>query len=264
MSAFSSEWLTLREPYDKAARNSDVLQAVAEHAHELPTIRIADLACGTGSTLRAIGGKLPPGQSWRLVDNNLSLLARAPAQKNVKTLTVDISRDLELALDGALDLVTTSALLDLVSSEWLERLAVEIAVRKLPLYAALSYDGRITFTPSDPLDARVTAAVNEHQHSDKGFGPALGPAAAAAAIERFAQLSYSVKQGQSDWKLRPVDRRMQLELLAGWALAASEVGSLPADELADWLKRRSDYVASGVSVIEVGHIDFFARHTETR
>ena len=31
-------------------------------------------------------------------------------------------RDLELALDGPIDLVTTSSLLDLVSAEWVERL----------------------------------------------------------------------------------------------------------------------------------------------
>ncbi len=36
---------------------------------------------------------------------------------------------------------------------WLDRLAVEIAARSIPLYAALSYDGRIGFSPPDPLDA---------------------------------------------------------------------------------------------------------------
>ena len=60
---------------------------------------------------------------------------------------IDLVRDLELALDGPLDLVTTSALLDLVSQEWLERLVVEAAARRLPVYAALTYDGRIEFEP---------------------------------------------------------------------------------------------------------------------
>ena len=58
-------------------------------------------------------------------------------------MPVDLARDLEAALDGPVDLVTTSALLDLVSDDWLERLAIEAAARRLPVYAALSYDGRI-------------------------------------------------------------------------------------------------------------------------
>jgi hypothetical protein len=55
---------------------------------------------------------------------------------------LDSSLDLEAALDGPLDVITSSALLDLVSEAWLERFVVEIVARSLPLYAALSYDGR--------------------------------------------------------------------------------------------------------------------------
>ncbi|HVD75443.1 MAG TPA: class I SAM-dependent methyltransferase, partial [Xanthobacteraceae bacterium] len=130
MSAFSIEWLSLREPYDLVARNATVLDAVASAFLDQTAISIVDLACGTGATLRAVGPHLPPRQNWRLVDNNLSLLAQVarPAglpQVSVITRPVDLARDLELALDGPLDLVTASALLDLVSAEWLDRLIVE-------------------------------------------------------------------------------------------------------------------------------------------
>ena len=47
-------------------------------------------------------------------------LARPP-KVTVAARTVDLVRDLELALDGPADLVTTSALLDLVSQDWLDR-----------------------------------------------------------------------------------------------------------------------------------------------
>src|SRR5687768_8264863 len=144
--SFSAQWLALREPHDLAARNRDVLEAVTQAFASRSSIGIVDLACGTGSTLRAVSPHLGARQDWRLVDNDLGLLTQAGAKPvrpgiTVATAAVDLARDLELALDGALDLVTTSALLDLVSADWLERLAFEAAARHLPIYAALSYDG---------------------------------------------------------------------------------------------------------------------------
>jgi len=178
--SFSSAWLTLREPYDRRARNAAVRDAVAAWAAERPSVAVVDLACGLGSTLRAVSDRLPKRQSWRLVDNNLSLLARVgllakPPDLTVTPVPVDLARDLEAALDGPVELVTTSALLDLVSHEWLDRLVTETAARRLPVYAALSYDGLATLNPIDPLDTTVIESVNQHQRGDKGFGPALGP-----------------------------------------------------------------------------------------
>jgi hypothetical protein len=269
MSGFSADWLTLREPYDLRARNPVVLDAVADSLDPLSSVQVVDLACGTGSTLRALGPHLPVRQNWKLIDNDLGLLARAKATPLAKHATVtavllDLNRDLEAALDGPVDLVATSALLDLVSETWLDRLAVEIAARSIPLYAALSYDGRIGFTPAYPLDAAVAAAVNAHQRTDKGFGAALGPAAAAFAIARFEALGYSVVQGASDWAMGPDDLAIQAEILAGWASAAHDIGALsPADTTA-WLTRRCDAVAAGCSSLQVGHVDFFATPSATR
>ena len=269
MSGFSADWLTLREPYDLRARNPTILDAVAESLDPLASVRVVDLACGTGSTLRALGPHLPARQNWKLVDNDLGLLARAKAAPLAKHATVtatllDLNRDLEAALDGPVDLVATSALLDLVSESWLDRLAVEIAARSIPLYAALSYDGRIEFSPADPLDAIVLAAVNAHQRTDKGFGTALGPAAAAFAIARFETLGYSVIQGASDWTMGPDDLDIQTELLAGWASAAHDIGALSLVDTKAWLARRCDAVADGRSSLQVGHVDFFATPSATR
>ena len=263
MSGFFAEWLKLREPYDAKARNTDVLDAVVRAFAGYSSLAIVDLACGTGATRRAISSRLAIRQSWRLVDNDLSLLARAapPTTKPdnaVATIPIDIAHDLEAALDGPLDLVTTSALLDLVSPAWLERLAIETAARRLPIYAALTYDGRVTFQPTDALDAAMTDAVNQHQRSDKGFGPALGPSAAAAATARFKALHYSVVQGQSDWNFGPTDTDIQMEFLTGWASAAREIDRLALPDIVAWLTRRRDHVSAGHSSICVGHIDFFA------
>jgi trans-aconitate methyltransferase len=183
MSGFSTRWLALREPYDCRARNIEVLGAVTEELKEHRTLHIADLACGTGSTLRALSPLLGAQQKWRLIDNDVTLLSEATAKPTlervrVKTVVLDLNRGLDAALESPIDLVTTSALLDLVSETWLERLAVMLAAQSIPFYAALSYDGRIDLAPHDPFDAAITAAVNVHQRTDKGFGPALGPMAA--------------------------------------------------------------------------------------
>jgi hypothetical protein len=267
--SFSAGWLALREPYDRRARNRDVLAALSAAFAKSPAIAVVDLACGTGSTLRAVAPHLPRRQSWRLVDNDLSLLARAApdtVSPNIAMAAtpIDIACDLEAALDGHLDLVTTAALLDLVSEQWLQRFVVEAAARKLPVYAALTYDGRIAFDPIDPLDGDVVDAVNKHQRTNKGFGPALGPEAASAAISAFEHVGYAIVRGRSDWQFALQDQEIQTEVIAGWASAAREIGDLPLNDLVAWLTRRRDLVASRRSAIHVGHVDFFARPASNR
>jgi SAM-dependent methyltransferase len=269
MSGFSAEWLALREPHDRAARSRPVLDALAAAFAGRFAVTVVDLACGTGSTWRAISSLLPERQNWRLVDNDLSLLGRAagataPAGAEIKTVPIDLARDLEAALDGPVDLVTASALLDLVSAEWLERFVVETAARRLPVYAALSYDGRAVLAPQDPGDIAVLAALNRHQLIDKGFGAALGPAAAATAIKRFEQTGYRVVQGTSDWVFGPADGDIQLQLIGGWALAAEQMGALSSAQLRDWRAHRVDFVVRGESTIRVGHVDFFAEPVPRR
>ncbi len=267
MSSFAAEWLALREPYDGQARNADVLTAVGEAFAGLASVIVVDLACGTGSTMRATASRLPPRQIWRLADNNLSLLGRAASPSaaiSIRPTPLDLAHDLEAALDGPADLVTASALLDLVSAEWLERLVIETAARRLPVYAALTYDGRVELDPADPLDKAIVASVNRHQRTDKGFGPALGPMGAAAAIDRFRNAGHTIVQGLSDWVFAPHDRAIQNDVIAGWASAAEEMDELPLAEIAGWLTRRSDFIAAGRSRIRVGHVDVFARPTGLR
>lgn len=267
MSGFSAEWLKLREPYDLRARNRAVLSAVLELLAGKPSVTIVDLACGTGSTFRALSPHIEARQNWRLLDNDLSLLARVPQSSPniaVTTVPIDLNRDLEAAFYPSADLITTSALLDLVSEAWLNRLAVEASLRRLPVYAALSYDGRAELAPADPLDRRIVDAVNRHQRTDKGFGPALGPSAAHAAIAAFERVGYAVTHGQADWEFGPEDRDIQTEVLSGWAAAAREIGDLSAQEISGWLAWRRQMIEAGISSIRVGHVDLLAGPNGTR
>jgi len=263
MSGFSAQWLALRESHDLRARNPKVLDAVATSLGTRDALSIVDLACGAGSTVRALGPHLPARQHWDLVDNDPRLLAVACSGQfsddvTLNAVRLDLSSDFAAAFDGTKDLITISALLDLVSEDWLDRLAHHVAAQRLRVYAALTYDGRIELSPADPLDAAITSAVNAHQRTDKGFGPALGPSAAASAIAKFEALGYAIVKGQSDWTIGTADQEMQQELLAGWAGAASEINSLSRPDIDNWLARRRSAVEARVSTMRVGHVDFLA------
>jgi SAM-dependent methyltransferase len=261
VSQFSAKWLSLREPYDTAARNRGVLEALTSAFREQAAIVILDLASGTGSTLRALQGCLPARQEWTLVDKDADLLAQAaalarPPHTIVETKIVDLVHELESIPPDAFDVVTVSALLDLVSSEWLDRLIAWLSGPQLPLYAALTYDGRAVVQPADSLDVKVVAAFNAHQRGDKGFGPALGPAAGSALLARLQQCGYAITEGKSDWILGTNDTAIQEAVFLGWSAAAQEV--MAAVDLDAWLARRRAHLAQGRSTLRIGHIDCFA------
>ena len=269
LGGFTKGWLALRAPYDVRARSSDVLSAIAEAVADCSSISIVDLGCGIGATLRALSASLPRTQNWRLVDNNATALDCAQASAvaagvEVRTILLDLANDLQAALDGPINIVTTSAFLDLVSQGWLEQLVRHTVARRLPLYAALTYDGRVVLKPIDPRDEVVIAAVNRHQCNDKGFGPALGPNAPTSAIKLFQTAGYDVLHGRSDWGFGAADREIQLEIFAAWAEAARETGAVPIAELDLWLEARREAVALGRSQLRIGHVDFLARPIANR
>ena len=85
----------------------------------------------------------------------------------VETLVADLAeapRGLPL---HNVDAVVSSALCDLVSRDWVERLA---AALRVPFYAALCVTGRDRFTPPHPADRVVADGFRRDQGRDKGFG----------------------------------------------------------------------------------------------
>ena len=99
-------------------------------------------------------------------------------QGEVRFAALDLATGLDsLALDGAG--ITASALLDLTSAAWLDRLAERCG--RAPLLMALSFDGRLSWQPALAEDDLVRDRFLAHQRTDKGFGPALGPDAAASS-----------------------------------------------------------------------------------
>lgn len=244
--SFDTTWLDLREPADHAARDSQLMQRFA--AHVGASAKLVDLGSGTGSTVRALAPLLPEAQ-WRLTDNDPLLLAEVRRRlPDVEAVEVDLANDLSAAIPDDAEGITASALIDLVSAQWLDELVV--CARGRPLYIALSYDGIGRWHPNHPDDAAVLAAFDAHQRGDKGFGLALGPDAASYLARALHAEGYRVETAPSPWKIGA--GAMADMLVDGIADAAAEAG-VSAAVTARWASHRR--MADNC---EIGHIDLFA------
>jgi len=265
---FEADWLALREPADRAARPEALLKKVQHWARSRATLRITDLGSGTGSNPRYLAPRLDARQSWRLLDHDAGLLGQAQTLLNglrgaggqpvaVTTETTDLSDPSGLFTDQP-HLITASALLDLVSETWLQQLAAACRRANAAVLFALSYDGRMGWQPADDADGQLTRAVNAHQTRDKGLGPALGPAAAARAVEIFEHAGYAVSSLDSPWQIGPDQPALQAALLQGWLGAAVEQEPASQARFRDWAAAHRRHIDQGLAVWSVGHRDLFA------
>ncbi len=255
MSRFRADWLRLREPYDHAARSASLAARFAAAVGPAP--RLIDLGCGTGSNLRYLAPRLPHGQQWLCVDHDPALLAEARASLAQSGRAIRFE-----ALNLAWELpdlagwtgVTASALLDLASAAWLDRLARWCA--GLPVLMALSVDGRLSWVPEAPEDETIRERFAAHQRSDKGFGPALGPEATRYLAGRLEVLGQHVVFERSDWRLAPEDVPLLSATLEGCIGAVQEVSR---DQLIKrWAEVRRRQLAAGQLHLTVGHVDLLA------
>lgn len=286
MTGFSADWLCLRESADAAARAARLTDWLNPEPGVGQPLRVLDLASGTGANLRYLAPRLAGLQHWQLADHDAGLLQEIPSRMiawghdpgiridveaealriqgptfecRAAVAHIDLARDLDALDFGGTHLVTASALLDLVSERWLMKLARRCRDAQACTLFALSYDGRIECTPVDAFDGRIRDLINRHQLGDKGFGPALGPAAVSHATEIFGQMDYEVNGGRSDWHLGPALAQLQSQLIAGWAAAAMEMSPDEVAEISGWRDRRLAHIAPGRSRLVVGHQDFAAR-----
>ena len=264
MTGFSAEWLALREPIDAAARSAFITSRLSELVRTYgASPRFFDLGCGTGANARYLCPRIPGPQEWVLLDSDQRHLQRA-AELLAGYRRAGVSFEMRcLDLDGGLDallfqagaVVSASALLDLVSGDWLGRLLQRSCASNAIVLFALSYDGRLVFEPGEPDDELIRALVNRHQATDKGFGPALGPSAATFVCARLEALRYQVLSSRSDWVLDRTHARVQESLLRGWAQAATEIAPGERGRCERWLSTRLGYLDRGQSAMRVGHQD---------
>ena len=267
MCSFSADWLALREPVEAAARNRELTTRLCDWRRKQGALSVLDLGSGTGANCRFLAPLLGGDQHWRLVDHEPALLAAIdPLQDSSgllrrETTTLDLAGSWERLEKPPTDLVTASALLDLVSTDWLARLARRCQTWRAAVFIVLSYDGTIRWEPALAGDDRVRDWLNRHQRMDKGFGPALGPDAAPALAALLEERGYPVALRPSPWLLGPEQALLQHALLTGWVAAVREIAPEPADELADWADQRRLLIKQGRTRLAVGHWDLFAAFT---
>ncbi len=276
MSGFSADWLALREAADRRARAPSLL-ARLENAHAARSaIVIADIGCGTGSTIRAIAHLLPPQQTWRLYDYDEALLVAARASlaawadkagETAEGLTLhrrersiratfhrlDLMAGLARVFEPPPDLVTASAFFDLVSKDWIDAFVRQAAMARSAVYAAINYNGEEEWQPPHPIDAAVLAAFHAHQRTDKGFGPAAGPDAVRHLAGALEAAGYDVLTADSPWLLGAGDEKLIEAIAAGSAGATSETGLVPAADVAAWREARIR-----AATCRIGHTDVLA------
>jgi SAM-dependent methyltransferase len=267
MTGFTADWLRLRESVDARAQAALTTERAAAWArvHGSEPLRVLDLGAGSGNNFRFLAPRLPRRQVWRLIDDDPALIAEAkrrglPAGAEraveIETAAVDLAHaDLTHMGDG-FSLITASALFDLVSEEWCQALVAATASPGRALLAALTYDGRMGWQPEDPDDRFVTALVNAHQRRDKGFGPALGPAAVPALTRHLAASGAKLTLAASDWDVGPADAAMHAQLLTILAAAAAEQAPNAGARVDEWLARRLALIPA--CRLCVGHLNIFA------
>ena len=250
-SEFSTAWLDLREPADAQARAADLIALLP------PEIRvIRDLGCGTGSLGRWLAPRLPAPQHWIMADRDPKLLHHATAHLSVPGVSVegalgDVTALRAADLEGT-DLVTCSALLDLLTADEVDALVAACAEAGVAALFTLSVAGEVTFDPARPEDGAVVAAFNEHQRRVDGGRRLLGPDAGAYAAEAFAKAGATVVTRPSPWRLGPDRPELTAEWLRGYVAAARE--QRPELDLDDYLTDRTTRIPDAT----VAHVDLLA------
>jgi glycosyltransferase involved in cell wall biosynthesis len=266
-SQFDQHWLTLREPADHQARNGDLVRRVQDWAGP-GELRIVDLGAGAGSNGACLSEALTQEQHWTLLDQDASLLAEARsrlapkvARLETRQCSLDIGKLNELMPDHT-QLITASALIDLMSAPWLDALAEAAAAHHAAVYIVLSYAGHFQLGPDHPDDDWMRSLVNDHQHGDKGSGAALGPEATDYLKDQLEGWGFEVAVAPSPWMLSGDERLLQAALIAGWCEAALEQSPAESARIETWKASRLAMAEQGELTVQVDHHDLFAWPTD--
>jgi len=275
---FALDWLRQREPLDHSARAMVLTLDLASWAEQTlaslapqSALEIVDLGSGAGSNLRYLAPRLPVAQRWLLVDHDPQLLAAAVASSaavvgangspvTVETRLFDLRRLPEPSgvVADAPQLITASALIDLVSEDWLRMLVDWVVACRAALLVVLSVDGWAVLPDQHPDDAAVRAAFNAHQRGHGPFGRGLGPDAVAVLQQSLSAHDYTIRTATSAWRIDRRHAEVQRALIQGWERAASDQEPGQRMRFQAWRDWHLQNVGRSEHAMVVGHLDLLA------
>lgn len=278
--SFDGDWLALREPFDAAARSTALARSLARTLPPRP--KLIDLGAGTASLFRWLAPIIAGPQSWTLADADRTLLDRAfrdialwAAARGLPTTTaagallvhtpqgawrieaelVDLAAPLADLRLNRHDAVVCSALLDLVSANWIATLA---AILKKPLLACLSVNGSDSLRPAHPLDRPVFAAFHRDQRRNKGLGLALGARAPLVLDAALRARGFTVQSAITDWRIPAGSSDMLDMLVASHAEVAARALPARSEAIRAWARLRARQIDRHRLAMRIGHRDSLA------
>ncbi len=262
--SFDANWLGLREGADRRARSRACLGHIQHYRSGFGQFRVTDLGSGAGSALHFLAPNLgeEKDQLWRLVDADPVLMDIAASRARRHHPAIIIETHLANLADGDLaemignaDLVSASALLDLVSEQWITRLVRACTERNAAIWLTLSVTDHEIWFPALPSDWLIRRAFMQDQRRDKGFGMSLGVDAGPVAARLFRDAGYQVYTAPSNWRLGARDIMLQTAYLEGVANAAIMAQPTLGHRIGNWFNERLNLINQGRSSLLVGHVD---------
>jgi hypothetical protein len=257
-------WLAARVAADTAARAATLTTLLPELINYLVStgdldddIEFIDLGAGTGANQRWLAPRLPFRQRWIHLDHDPAISRSLPLPDD--TLIIDDSVEALARLlagrDGDRQLVTCSALFDVLTMAQLDAVCAAVIDNHVPALFSLTVTGTLQVVPHHTDDQQLLDAFNDHQ---RRAGRA-GPDAAALASTTLQNGGFTVLCEETPWRLTAASGQAFVEQVLQERLDAA-VAQDPAlaSAAAAWLDLRRIQLALGVLHIELGHCDILA------
>ena len=255
------DWLAARVAADDAARAATVNTLLPELSRYLieaagpgGTVQIIDLGAGTGANQRWLAPRLPIRQRWLHLDHNPVISRSLPlaAETVIVDEGVEALGELLTRSSGDRQLVTCSALLDVLTTEQIQAVCRAVIDNRVPAFFSLTVTGGLRLSPADAHDQLLLAAFNDHQ---RRAGRA-GPEATTLTVNLLRAAEFAVTTQETPWRLTAesglafVDQMLEERLAAAVAQDPALARTATA-----WLELRRAQLAAGLLRIELDHCD---------